>query len=383
MALGTIGSLGIDVHEAERGLDTLVCSVADFDVRVDKVVERSGVVGIAEVQVAADARRLVSAMLIGDTIERENNGERNLGMWTHRVTQPRWKRLQVLCHDCKAIINAVTQIPATSMCRLYGLSATHRTRVRCELLAAQNSLIRQAEYDGRGLSNPHGWGICCHTDDGVRCERQAEPAAEDEDFREHALELDARTAIAHIRRATVGEPAVTNTHPFVFAESMFAHNGHIPRFDAVGRSMREAMSAQHRDAIAGTTDSEHFFHLLLSNRQAAPERSMAETLAQSIEQVLEWCEAAGAAEPPALNFLWADGNKLAGSRFGRTLWWVPTHGLSECPVCGKTHAPDGAGESYQSVEFASERITSEDWISVPDASVFEVSADCSVDFTQL
>ncbi len=269
------------------------------------------------------------------------------------------------------------------MCRLYGLSATHRTRVRCELLAAQNSLIRQAELDGRGLSNPHGWGIGYHTDDGPRCERQAEPAASDEDFREHAAEVDARAAIAHIRRATVGEPALVNTHPFLFEDSMLAHNGHIPRFDAVGEYMRQAMSAAHREAIAGTTDSEHFFHLLLSNRQADPERSMADTLAMSIEQVLEWCEEAGAEEPPALNFLWTDGDKLAGSRFGRTLWWVPTDGLRECPVCGKTHASTAAGESYQSVEFASERITSEDWIAVADESVFEVNADCSVDFTLL
>lgn len=269
------------------------------------------------------------------------------------------------------------------MCRLYGLSATHRTRIRCELLAAQNSLIRQAEEDARGMSNPHGWGIGYHTEDGVCCEREVAPAATDEDFRAHAAEVHARTAIAHIRRATVGEPALRNTHPFLFEDSMLAHNGHIPNFEAVRPSMLGAMTPAHRDAILGSTDSEHFFHLLLTNQQQHPERPMADLLAESIVQVLDWCDEVGVDEPPALNFLWTDGDRLAGARFGRTLWWVATEGVRECPVCGETHAPEEVGNAYHSVEFASERITNEDWRPAGDESVFEVTGDCSLDFVSL
>lgn len=238
------------------------------------------------------------------------------------------------------------------------------------------------------MSNPHGWGIGYHAEGGVHCEREVDPAATDEDFREHATEVDARTAIAHIRRATVGEPAVENTHPFLFDDSMLAHNGHIPNFDSVRPLMLEAMTPAHRDAIDGSTDSEHFFHLVLTNQlqikhAQRPERSMGDVLAESIVQVLDWCDQVGVDEPPALNFLWTDGDRLAGSRFGRTLWWVPTEGIRECPVCGKTHAPADAGNAYHSVEFASERITNEDWRPANDESVFEVTRDCSVDFVSL
>lgn len=269
------------------------------------------------------------------------------------------------------------------MCRLYALSASHPTRVRCELVVAQNSLIRQAEQDARGLSNPHGWGIGYHTPSGPQHERQVDPAATDEDFREHAAEVDARVAIAHIRRATVGAPETVNTHPFIFGDAMLAHNGHIPRFDVIGAQMLEAMSDRHRNAVQGSTDSEHFFHLLLTNQEDHPERPMAETLAATIRQVLGWCEEVGVEEEPALNILWTDGDRLAGSRYGRTLYWVATKGVQTCHICGRTHAPAAAGDSYQSVEFASERITNEDWIAVPEETVFEVGDDCGVEFSSI
>ncbi len=265
------------------------------------------------------------------------------------------------------------------MCRLYSLTATHPTRIKCELIEAQNALIRQAAHDARGLSNPDGWGIAYVDADGIHVERDVDPAAEDAEFRRDAAAVEACTAIAHIRRATVGEPALVNTHPFVYEGSILAHNGHIPHMDRVGERMRGAMSAEHRRAIRGSTDSEHFFHLLLTNYER-DDTSMPRALRTTLGQVIDWCRAVDADEAPVLNFIWAKGDRLAGVRYGRSLWWMQTRGNSTCPTCGHKHADTQNPTVYRSFEVASERITDEDWKRVPERSIFEVTPEMTIDF---
>ncbi|MFB6099186.1 MAG: class II glutamine amidotransferase, partial [Salinibacter sp.] len=111
------------------------------------------------------------------------------------------------------------------MCRLYGLQATHPTRSACELLDAQNAMIQQSREDARGLSNPHGWGMGQVTDGTTSCFRQVEPAAESESYREEALKTEGTTVLAHVRRATVGDPSHANTHPFRHGPALLIHNG--------------------------------------------------------------------------------------------------------------------------------------------------------------
>lgn len=83
------------------------------------------------------------------------------------------------------------------MCRLYGLQATHPTRAACELLDAQNALIRQSRQDQRGLSNPHGWGMGQVAEGKTRCFRQVKPASESPKYREEALRTEGTTVLAH------------------------------------------------------------------------------------------------------------------------------------------------------------------------------------------
>jgi len=149
------------------------------------------------------------------------------------------------------------------MCRLYGLQATHPTRSACELLDAQNAMIRQSREDARGLSNPHGWGMGQVTHGTTSCFRQVEPASESESYREEALKTEGTTVLAHVRRATVGDPSHANTHPFRHGPALLIHNGHVPAFDAVRPHLLDALSDERRRYIRGTTDSEHVLALLL------------------------------------------------------------------------------------------------------------------------
>lgn len=266
------------------------------------------------------------------------------------------------------------------MCRLYGMTATHPTRAECELLDAQNSLIEQAVEDGRGLDNPHGWGVGFVRDGTTECARQVQPADRSEDFREEAIENEAHTLIAHVRRATVGDPLYENTHPFRFEDSFLAHNGHVGRFDEVRPHILEALPETHRDRIQGTTDSEHFFQLALAHQRDADTRIQA--LRRAVHDMRDWTRQLGDDTELFLNTLWSDRGLLAGTKLERTLWYLERDEPIACGSCNTPHAhPED--ESYRAVVLASEPITDEDWTRVPDASVFRVTPDYSLDIEPL
>lgn len=272
------------------------------------------------------------------------------------------------------------------MCRLYGFRSSHPSRVECELIDAQNALIRQAEEDARGLVNDDGWGIGYVAGDTVSCEREVGPAAESEEFRRDAASVRATTVLAHVRRATVGLAAVENTHPFRYGRSMLAHNGHVGGFDAMQDRVLAEMDTEHREAVSGTTDSEHVFQLLLSRRSRRPEDPLTEVLRGAVRDVVRWSRETDSGDEVALNLLWTVEEELVGTRLGRSLWYLERDHVYSCPVCGDFH-PDPEtvpeGESYRAVVLASERITDEDWCEVPEGSLFRVSEAMNMELEEL
>lgn len=272
------------------------------------------------------------------------------------------------------------------MCRLYGFRSSHSARVECELVDAQNALIRQAEEDARGLVNDDGWGIGYVAGDEMRCEREVGPAAESEEFRRDASKVRATTVLAHVRRATVGHPAVENTHPFRYGRSMLAHNGHVGGIEAVRERMLPKMGPEHREAVRGTTDSEQVFQLLLSRRSRRPDDPLADVLGETVRDVARWSRQADPEEEVALNLLWTVEEELVGTRQGRSLWYLERDHVYECPVCGNSHPDPGTvpdDESYRAVVLASERITDEGWREVPEGSLFRVNESMDLELEPL
>lgn len=282
------------------------------------------------------------------------------------------------------------------MCRLYALRATHPTHAACELLDAQNALIHQSRQDGRGLANPDGWGMARMLAGEGRCFRQVTPASQSATYRREALQLHGTLLMAHVRRATVGTPALTNTHPFRHGDAFLIHNGHIPAFDEVRPQLCAALSTERAEAIRGSTDSEHVLALLLQLRADHPDVSMGTITEMAINRLRSWCAAAaapvntGVSDVPfddlttvphevlhgtlALNIIWTDGTTLGGARYNRTLWYRERRAPYLCPICGNPHAEVSRSDagSYRATVLASERITDEHWRSVPNGSGFSV-----------
>ena len=267
----------------------------------------------------------------------------------------------------------LTRDPEHRMCRLYGFHASHPTTPSCELLEAQNSLLAQSVEDERGLANLHGWGIGHVLSDGsLACERQADPAHESEEYRRHATSIESISVVAHVRRATIGAPRLVNTHPFRADGSLLVHNGHLGAFDRVRPRMLEAMGPEWADSVAGDTDSEHFFRLLMSRLDGRSPGAMVDVLADTANDVVGWCRAEGA--DAELNVIWAVGEELVGTRLGPGLHAIERREPYTCPVCEKTHGPADV-DDYRAVVVASERITGEDWFAVQDGRIWWIDAD--------
>jgi len=244
-------------------------------------------------------------------------------------------------------------------------------------------LMAQSRGDREGMTHGHGWGIAELPNGWPIVEKQAWAAYHGEHFQKSAARAYSRVVIAHVRRATGGSPSLENTHPFVHGHWLFAHNGTVPNFDAVRERLVDAMNPLQRSEIRGTTDSEHVFRYLLTLWQHNPQTPLAQTLCLGLKQVVTWCRAVDPAAPIALNVLWTDGDRFVGSRLGRSLWYLERDGVVLCEICGQSHVHHDHRRHYRAVEIASEPITDEEWMQVPDACVFDIMPNITARFTPL
>lgn len=264
---------------------------------------------------------------------------------------------------------------ATPMCRLYAMRANEPTRVECSLVHAQNALMEQSRMDTEGLVHSHGWGVADYANGQPLINKQVWAAYHGEHFAEAAARIFAHTAIAHVRRATVGDTSIENTHPFHHGRWIFAHNGTIRHFREVRDVMMEHIDPSLRGDIRGTTDSEHVFYYLMTLQEENPGRLLRETIAQGLAQIIRWSHEVDPEAPIGLNIVLTDGKRLVGSRIGRTLWHLVRDKVERCDICGQFHVHHTVGAHYRAVEIASEPITDDNWRPLPDGSVISVDED--------
>lgn len=192
------------------------------------------------------------------------------------------------------------------MCRVFGCVAAEPVSVRHELLEAENPLIRQSE------EHDSGWGMAVYERTGggqPKCVRFPEAAHADEEF-VRATELRGRIFNVHVRRATMGELRLENTHPFCLGNYTFGHNGTILRYP---RLLDPGMRRPE-----GDTDSEHLFNRLMHDFDPGdPVKSLRATMRLAVER----------SPFSGLNVLFGDGDKLYAYRLGLfELHWLARPG---------------------------------------------------------
>nr|WP_321361710.1 class II glutamine amidotransferase [uncultured Hyphomonas sp.] len=182
------------------------------------------------------------------------------------------------------------------MCELFAMSASTPHTVRYELdLFAQEG--------GEKHRNRDGWGILFSQDRDAYLFREPDPAASSELTRMVVRnERPCKHLMAHVRRASAGDPALANTHPFdrvVRGKRMaFAHNGDLPGIEA-----RDDARALIGERI-GDTDSELAFLILLDRLNKAESASVKDRHSIFSRFAAEMREMGSA------NFLFFDGEHL-------------------------------------------------------------------------
>lgn len=148
------------------------------------------------------------------------------------------------------------------MCELFAMSSDQPVRLRYRL-------SEFATHGGGCFANGDGWGVVFTQPRDAYLFK--EPSAASDSPLEQLVAGDAprsRLVMAHVRRATAGEPSLCNTHPFrrtVNGQARhFAHNGNFPALKDHYRGSEVA------ENCIGDTDSELAFLLLLEQLAKLP-----------------------------------------------------------------------------------------------------------------
>ena len=129
---------------------------------------------------------------------------------------------------------------------------------------------------------------------------------------------------------------------------------------------------EYRHRISGETDSEHVFYFILTYFQRFPNNHAFENLREVIRKIYQWSEEYAPGKSMGLNMILTDGQNVYGSRIGRSLFYTEHKGVYNCEICGFPHIHHAPSVSYRAIDIASEPITGDDWIEIPEQSLFHV-----------
>ena len=189
------------------------------------------------------------------------------------------------------------------MCRvlgIYGKVDDWREIVLAFRLQAENGNV-PPRYDASS-GHKDGWGMSVSAPDGrsmLEFARHPGSAADSPLFEEALTSLGRQPTIflCHLRKASPGIPVtLANIHPFFSDGFAFIHNGAVYQSASLPRS---PLLTETSDG----SDSEHFFHYLLSMIQSAPENSNTlQILGEAVSEIT--------LDYSALNFILANGEEM-------------------------------------------------------------------------
>jgi glutamine amidotransferase len=264
------------------------------------------------------------------------------------------------------------------MCRLYGFISNELTKVECSLVHAQNALMHQSRSDLRGIDHPDGWGIVRYAEGMPLAERRATAAHEDIWFSVTAERTYAHVVVAHIRKATVGQPRLENTHPFCHGCWTLAHNGTVAGFDHLQSELERETDPELLVYRKGETDSELVFYWLLTRLKRAgievdrPQDDMSllvDIVGRAVADIDQRSRQAAPGVISKLNLLLTNGRLLLAACWNHTLYFVERRGIHDCEICGIPHVRHQRGTPYRALVVASEPISHEAWQEIPNHSI--------------
>lgn len=183
------------------------------------------------------------------------------------------------------------------MCRLLGICSKKETDLNYYFFDAD-------ERPFISFSNEHhdGWGIGWYAEGKPHIYKEGLDEQQSYSF-DKVRTVQSSLIIAHLRKASThisGNKISLNTHPFVYDQWLFAHNGSLNH-----QSLKTHIEENYEKSIKGDTDSEIFFLLLLQFYKKT------KNISQSLEETLQLIKQD---KYKGLNFLLSDGSILYAYR---------------------------------------------------------------------
>jgi glutamine amidotransferase len=223
------------------------------------------------------------------------------------------------------------------VCRVVGYIG-HPIEVRAVLFETDSSLVRQAHLPqmSAGL-NLAGFGMIAWDEsspwpDEPFVYRTTTLPMYDRNLHNLARKIRARCLIAHVRGAMLSQESIIteqNVHPFRFAGAQvaLAHNGHLRELSRVRVDLAGYLRPELAASIAGTTDSELIYALVLSQLDdpwAEPEADeLAEAITRALAIVREVRKRRGIDTSSPVNLFATTGRCLVATRFSFDYGWYP------------------------------------------------------------
>jgi glutamine amidotransferase len=272
------------------------------------------------------------------------------------------------------------------------------------LYRSDSSLVRQA-YDPQMLSfmNLAGIGVAAWSETSADPEhpflyRSTTLPMYDQNLIRLSRKVPSECAIAHVRGADYfgsSNPDITesNLHPFLFEGTSLAmaHNGALAGIEVMKYDLLPHMKDQFSRQIRGTTDSEWFYALLLSQLEdPEPELDdMIQAIERSITIMREVRARHGIEIVSGTNLFLSDGRHLLATRFSfdfgcyegsirptqllyHSLWFTAGTGYG---LHGDEWGMTPGVEQLDSILIASEPLTvdTSTWIEVPEYTLIAAS----------
>ena len=258
------------------------------------------------------------------------------------------------------------------MCR-FTLYLGPPVRLSSLLLDPAHSLIRQStnSHEREEPLNGDGFGVGWYapeysSDPAVF--RSITPAWNNRNLHNLSRVVASSCVLAHVRAATqwsgVNE---ANCHPFRFGKYLCMHNGDLGNFQKIRRKLLETVCDEAFSNVFGSTDSEHFFAVIIDEllkKQVIGTLELAAALDSAIQRVVGIIEKNGDNVPSYLNVAVTDGENAVISRYCNDRESPPE---SLYYYCGDLYEPDVREQQmYEEVVVSSEKLTDDPgWQPVP------------------
>jgi len=183
--------------------------------------------------------------------------------------------------------------------------------------------------------------------------------------------VESGCVLGYVRSATLGQAVdLSNCQPFEHQRLLCLHNGLIENFrQTLYRPIRDRLNEDAYLSIKGSTDSEHFFALIINELQANP----VATLEQALQNALLTLDQLAKSHQlkASANMLLSDGHRLIASRFASNTLAPSLYWIRDDPAFP------------EAVIIASEPLFEGNWHPFPEQSILSVGEDLEIQIHQL